>query len=60
MTRGRGEGMVICLSFNGMTAVWHSVHVPKAVKQVLKVVIPALTPLYLGVTGNEFVSLCVV
>ena len=59
MTRGRGESMVICLSFNRMTTVWHSVCVQKAVKQVLKVVIPAPTCL-LGVTGNEFVPLCVV
>lgn len=43
-----------------MTAVWHSVLVQKAVRQVLKVVIPAPTPLYLGFTGNEFVALCVV
>lgn len=48
------------LSFNRMTALWHLVHVQKAVKQVLKVVIPAPTLLYLGVTGNEFVPLCVV
>lgn len=60
MTRGRGESMVICLSLNRMTAVWHSVHVQEAVKQVLEIVIPVPTPLYLGVTGNEFVPLCVV
>lgn len=53
--------MVICLSFNRMTAVWHSVHVQKQqLSKCLKVVIPAPTPLYLGVTGNEFVPLCVV
>lgn len=60
MTRGREESMVICLPFNRMTAVWHSVLVQKAVRQVLKVVIPAPTSLYLGFTGNEFVALCVV
>jgi len=52
--------MVACLSVGRVTAVWHSVHVQKAVKQVLQVVIPAPTPLYLGVIGNEFVPLRIV